>query len=46
MAVTGLNLDNIDETPREEIEAELLRTLRPRQTLYETSSYMVMLDYA
>lgn len=45
MAITGLNLDNIDETSQEEIEAELVRTLRPRQTLYETSSYMVMLDY-
>jgi hypothetical protein len=45
MTITGLNLDNIDETSQEEIEAELVRTLRPRQTLYETSSYMVMLDY-
>jgi hypothetical protein len=42
----GLNLDNLDETTEEEINANLMSTFRVRRPLYELSANSLMLDYA
>jgi hypothetical protein len=41
----GLNLDNLNETTQEEIEANLIGTFRHRRPLYELSANSLMLDY-
>jgi hypothetical protein len=42
----GLNLDDIETTTREEVEANLLQVWRWRGPLYELSVNSLMLDYA
>jgi hypothetical protein len=40
-----MDLNNLEATSREEVDAELLRLLANRQALYDVSSELIMLDY-